>query len=279
MLLFIADSASHDEKYDKAHEYIDKAKELFPEDTRVYQSSALLWMKEKQYEKAMAQVEEGIKKVSGAKATELLIFKEELQLQAADVKGARQTIEDLQKNRNLRPEVFDYFEARTQLVEGKWFEASEALNKLRPKIGDFGRDRVMEVDFSLGLCYERLGRLDLAQDQYELVLQTDPQNEPAQSGLQRVRNQMGVDSKGQKWRRSMEQGYRGRNEEAERSAGYRQAQQDAGGHCEEAQLGSRDGQVDQGSNRNDARGLRRGRQAAGRGEPSIAEKFGGDESR
>lgn len=195
VLLFSADSASHDEKYDKAHEYIEKAKKLFPEETRVYQSAALLEMKEKHYDKALAQVEEGIKKVSGAKATELLFFKEELQIPAADIKGARETIEDLQKNRNLRPEVLDYFNARILLAEGKWFEASEALSKLRAKIADFGRDRVMEVDFSLGLCYERLGRLDLAKDQYELVLQTDPQNEPAQSGLQRMNAQMGVDQK------------------------------------------------------------------------------------
>ncbi len=197
-LLFIADSASHDEKYDKAHEYIDKAKKLFPDETRVYQSAALLEMKEKHYEKALAQIEEGIKNVTGSKATELLVFKAELQLPAQDIKGARQTIDDLEKNSNLRPEIFDYFEARLMLTEGKWFEASEALNKLRPKIADFGRERVMEVDFSLALCYERLGRPDMAADQYELVLQTDPQNEPAIAGRQRVRAQIGLDQKDSK---------------------------------------------------------------------------------
>ncbi len=197
-LLFISDSASHDEKYDKAHEYIDKAKKLFPDEVRVYQSAALLEMKEKHYDKALAQIEEGIKNVSGTKATELLVFKVELQLPAQDIKGARQTIDDLEKNSNLRPEIFDYFEARLLLTEGKWFEASEALNKIRPKITDFGRERVMEVDFSLALCYERLGRPDMAKDQYDLVLQSDPQNEPALAGKQRVSAQIGLDQKGNK---------------------------------------------------------------------------------
>src|SRR5262249_29213726 len=51
-LLFAADSASHDEKYDKAQEYIDKAKKLFPTEVRVYTSAALLEMKQKHYDKA-----------------------------------------------------------------------------------------------------------------------------------------------------------------------------------------------------------------------------------
>ena len=121
----------------------------------------------------------------------MLFFKAELQIPAQDVKGARQTIEELQKMRNLRPEVVDYFNARILLAEGKWFEAMEALNKLRSQMSQFGRERAMEVDFGLGLCYERLGRFDQAHDQYELVLQQDPSNEPAKAGAMRVAGMMG----------------------------------------------------------------------------------------
>ena len=143
------------------------------------------------YDRAMAEIEEGMKKVAGSKALELLFFKAELQIPAQDVKGARQTIEELQKMRNLRPEVVDYFNARILLAEGKWFEAMEALNKLRSQMSQFGRDRAMEVDFGLGLCYERLGRFDQAHDQYELVLQQDPTNEPAKAGTLRVAGMLG----------------------------------------------------------------------------------------
>ncbi len=194
-LLFIAETASVDEEFDKAREYIDKAKKLHPDEVRIYRAAALLEMKDKHYDKAMAQIEEGIKNVSGPKTMELLFFKAELQIPQLDVKGARQTIGDLQKLRNLRPDVIDYFEARILLAEGKWQDASEALNKLRSKVVDFGRERVMEVDYSLGLCYERLGKPDLARDQYELVVQQDPQNEPALAGIQRVDAQRGVAAK------------------------------------------------------------------------------------
>ncbi len=197
VLLFVADTASHDEKYDKAHEFIDKAKKLHPDDVSVYRSAALLNLKEQHYDKSLAQIEEGLKHVSGSKTMELLFFKAGLQIQAQDVKGAKQTIEDLQNIRNLRPEVIDYFDARILLTEGKWFEASEAFNKLRSTISDFGRERVLEVDYSLGLCYERLGRPDLAKEQYKLVIQSDPQNEPALAGVKRVDAQIGVEANDQ----------------------------------------------------------------------------------
>jgi tetratricopeptide (TPR) repeat protein len=195
-LLFMADVAARDKDYAKAQGYIDAGKKDHPGEVRLYQAAATLEMKQQNegkpeerkthYDRAMAQIEEGRKKVQGSKALELLFFKAELQIPAADVKGARETIEELQKMRNLRPEVVDYFNARILLAEGKWFQASEALNKLRSQMGDFGRERSMEVDFDLGICYERLGKYDLANDQYELVLQQDQQNEPAKAGVARI---------------------------------------------------------------------------------------------
>ena len=179
VLLFMADAASQNENYEKAREYVDKAKKLHPEETRIYQASALLDVKDKQYDKALAQIDEGIKNVSGSKKMELLFFKVELQIPQGDIKGARQTIGDLRGIRNLNNDIIDYFEARLLMAEGNWFAASEAFNKLRPKVAAFGPQRVMEVDYSLGLCYERLGRPDVALDQYELVLQQDPENAPA----------------------------------------------------------------------------------------------------
>ena len=145
------------------------------------------------YDKAVAQIDQGLKKVSGAKAMELMFFKAELQIPAQDVTGARQTIRELSERRNLRPEVLDYFKARILLAEGKWHEAAEALNRIRSQMADFGRDRAMEVDYSLGLCYERLGQFDLAKEKYETVLQQDPQNEPAKAGFARVNNARGVE--------------------------------------------------------------------------------------
>jgi cellulose synthase operon protein C len=195
-LLFAVDGAAKDEKYDKAQEYVDKAKKLYPDEARVYQVAAVLEMqqqakapaeeKQAHYDKALAQLDEGIKKLPQGKAIQLLLVKAEIQLPAQDVKGARQTIRELQANKNLRPEFIEYLEARILLAEGKWFQASEALNKIRPIMADFGKEKAMEVDYSLALCYERLGRLDMAKAQYEAVLTQDPTNAPALAGVQRT---------------------------------------------------------------------------------------------
>ena len=193
-LLFMADLASRDKDYDTARQYIEKGKKSHSKEVHFYKAAAALAMQQKNYEKAIAEIESGMKAMEGQKALDLLIFKAELQIPANDVKGARQTIEDLNKVRNLRPEVIEYYEARILLAEGKWFEAMEAFNRLRSRVEDFGRARVAEVEFNLGLCYERLNRLELAREQYQLVVQQDPQNAPASAGLERVNRQMGVEA-------------------------------------------------------------------------------------
>ena len=149
VLLFMSDVAAENKEYDKAHEYIDQSQETSSRRCAVVSTSALLEVRQQvatkgdskqHYDKAMSEIEEGMKKVSGAKEMQMLFFKAELQLPANDVKGTKETVEKLKKLKNLRPEVIDYFEARILLAEGKWFQASEALNKLRSKIGDFGRE-------------------------------------------------------------------------------------------------------------------------------------------
>lgn len=199
VLLFMSDVSAENKDYEKARQYLDQAKKLHPEDVQMYQKSALLEVREQvatkgdskaHYEKAMADIEEGLSKVSGTKQMQMLFFKAKLQLPANDVAGTKETVEKLKKLKNLRPEIIDYFEARILLAEGKWQPASEAFTKLRSKIGDFGKDTVAEVDYSLGLCYEHLGKPDLAKDKYETVLQTDPQNEPAKVGILRVTTAM-----------------------------------------------------------------------------------------
>ena len=107
VLLFVVRCRCRGQRVRQGHEYLDKAKKLHPDEVRLYQAAAALEMQQqvaanrrleaKHYDNAMAEIEEGIKKVSGAKAMELLFFKAELQIPASDVKGARQTIEELQK--------------------------------------------------------------------------------------------------------------------------------------------------------------------------------------
>lgn len=193
VLLFMAELASRDEQYDQAAEYLATGKKLHPSDVRFYTAAASLWMKQENYEKAVAEIEEGIKAIKGNNVLQLMGFKVELQIPQKELAGARQTIEDMQKIPNIRPELIDYYDARVMLAEGKWLQAAKALNMLRPKLAGFGAGRTMEIDYNLGLCYEKLGRPDLAIEAYELVLKQDPKNAPAKAGVERSMAQRGLE--------------------------------------------------------------------------------------
>ena len=184
VLLVMADQAAKNKQTDKAREYLATGKKLHPEDPRFYQAAADLESKQEKYTEAMAEIDAGLKAVGTQKGAMLLFYKAELQFHNNDLKGVEQTIQEM-KSAGFRPEFLEWHQARIMLAEGKWFEASEALNRLRPRAGDIG-DLPTQIDYFLGMCYERLGRMDLARNAYELVLAQDPKNETAQAGKQRV---------------------------------------------------------------------------------------------
>ncbi len=175
--------------YEKAQELLEKGRELHPDDIRFYQSLAALATAQQDYDKALAAVNEGLDAVAGTKALYLLQLKSDLQAQARDIEGMRETIDEMRKA-GFPSERIDWTEARMLLVQEKWFEASEALNRLRPRVERF-LDLGAQIDAQLGLCYERLGQYELARDQYNLVLQNYPQNAPAAAGLRRVELRLG----------------------------------------------------------------------------------------
>jgi tetratricopeptide (TPR) repeat protein len=194
VLLFATDVAAQDKDFDKARQYLTTAKKLHPKEARIYQRAASLEMQQGKFDKAMAELDEGVKAVGGSAAMNLMFVKARLQLESGDLKGAHQTVDDMQQVRKLLPEVSDYFDALFLVAENKWFEGAEALSKLRPRISGFGTDMATEVDFDLALCYERLGRFEQAQQKYEQIVEQNPQNAPAVAGVQRMKLRRGLDS-------------------------------------------------------------------------------------
>ncbi|HEX5471951.1 MAG TPA: tetratricopeptide repeat protein, partial [Lacipirellulaceae bacterium] len=194
VLLFIADIAAADKDFDKASEYLAKAKKLHPKESRIYQRAAGIEMQQNKPDKAMAELDQGVKAVGGSAAINLMFVKARLQLESGNVKGARQTVGDMQQSRKLSPEISDYFDALFLLADNKWYEAAEALSKLRPRISGFGPEMTTEVDYDLGLCYERLGRFEQAQQKYEQIIEQNPQNAPAVAGVQRMKLRRGLDA-------------------------------------------------------------------------------------
>lgn len=191
VLLLAADVAAQEKDLEKARQYLATAKKLYPKESRLYQRAAGLEMQDGKVAQAKAELDAGAKATSGAAAINLLFVKARLQIESNDLKGARQTIEDMQKVRKLLPEVSEYFDAMFLVAEGKWYLAVEALNRLRPRVGIFGKDMAVEVDFDLALCYERLGRYAQALQYYDQIVREFPQNAPAVAGVQRTKAMLG----------------------------------------------------------------------------------------
>ena len=147
-------------------------------------------MLDKKYEDALAIVDSGIKAVPSDEALGLLYAKSELQFQANDIAGVRKTADVMRKS-GFRPGFVEWVDARILLAEEKWFDASKALYELQPKMADYGPAVTDQIAVQLGLAYEKSGRLDLAEDTYDVVLQHNPANDPAKAGKQRVRAMKG----------------------------------------------------------------------------------------
>src|SRR5262249_19148783 len=118
VLLFVTDIAAGEKNYDKAREYLASAKKLHPKEGRIYQTSSNLELQRGKFDDATKEIDEGVKAVGGSAAVNLLFVKAKLQIDRNDIKGARQTLDDMQKERKLPPEILDYFDALIMVAEG-----------------------------------------------------------------------------------------------------------------------------------------------------------------
>jgi cellulose synthase operon protein C len=197
VLQAMASHLAQAEEYDEAKKYLEKGKKLHPKDVSFYQLGAEVEIMKKDYDAAMQQIEDGLKTIGTKEANMLLLVKANLQLNANDLKGVQDTI-DLMKKEEFRSEFPDWFTARILLAESKWFQASEALSRLRSRVANarsMGLLNLQEIDYFLGLCYERLGKQEMAYDQYELVVQQNPEHEMAKAGKTRTAAMIGLDNK------------------------------------------------------------------------------------
>jgi tetratricopeptide (TPR) repeat protein len=183
-----ADEDPKPEDFDASLALLEQGKQRDPENVRFYQAAAEIEIKRRDYDAALAQIDEGLEKIDPKKGAILLLSKADLQLNEEDLKGIDQTIEDM-KRHGFRPEFTDWYAARKMLVEGKWYPAAQRLSDLRPRVADDPNSwplNLLDIDFYLGLAYEKQGKRELARDQYQLVLDADPENTAALAGKQRV---------------------------------------------------------------------------------------------
>jgi tetratricopeptide (TPR) repeat protein len=187
-VVLIASEMSIAEKdFDRSKELLDEALEHFSEDHRIHRDLAYWSLQQNNREQAMKRIEAGLE-VSEEK-TELRYLRARLLLDAGEVDKARESIQDLE-NTKLLPHYYRYLTGRLAVLDKKWLDAANILEKVRPLMAGDSRT-VMEIDRNLGVCYEQLKQPDRALESYDAVLQANPGDLQAYYAKARVLDALG----------------------------------------------------------------------------------------
>jgi tetratricopeptide (TPR) repeat protein len=158
-------------------------------DFRLYNELIRLEFAEDKLDAARALVEQGLKELPNNldllyALAEMHVLKgdqESLAEASENLKRLRSTNFDVSGRRNSAPRL-DYLEARIRIRGGKWGEAGQMLQKLRPELTS--RSQALEVPCLLLLaqCYEKIGNPEQALLAYRQVQKLDPLSIPAHYG-------------------------------------------------------------------------------------------------
>ncbi|MCA9232112.1 MAG: tetratricopeptide repeat protein, partial [Planctomycetales bacterium] len=181
--------AMADEDFDAAKEFYSKGLELHPDNLEFYQLLAQTEARRDEIDSALAVLNRGIERAGERNSIGLLMLKIKLLFVKNDLTAVSKEVDALSKIRGinlstLQP-LIDYQRARIKWQEKKWIEASKELNRVRPLLFGFPAEQA-DAGVLLASAYEQLGKLDLALQAYELVLQSQPQNAPALAGKSRI---------------------------------------------------------------------------------------------
>ncbi len=174
----------NEKKTTEARELLLQIGKDHPEVPATYQYLASLELTDKKYDEALEWLDKGVKATKGGAAQFLQFTKARLQLDRADQEGAKESIDELARNERFNPQQLAYLKARQLVIEEKWYEASQEFAKLQT--GFSGSDLAEELNYLLGLCYEKIGQFEKAKECYELVVQANPENQLGTLGLMRI---------------------------------------------------------------------------------------------
>lgn len=174
-----------DSAYEEATQLLEKSLETNPESTILYQALAGIAARRGDVEAAKAWFDRGIENVSDQSKLSLRFYKAKMLLHTGDLDQSREELAILRESRGVRAVLLDYLDARMLAAENQWFQAAEAFEELRTALsGDV--ELTNELNFFLGLCYEKLSQFDKSLAAYDLALQADATNKMAAFGRSRV---------------------------------------------------------------------------------------------
>ncbi|HEX3997312.1 MAG TPA: tetratricopeptide repeat protein [Pirellulales bacterium] len=179
VILVAAQSAIIEKKFDECQAILNRGLELYPTNVSMYRQWAILKSTEGKLGDAATQVEAGLKRMPDN--PELLWMLCEIKLQQRDVAGARATLGALRNTKYAKP-LIDLMDGRVLLFEGKWREAAQEFERLRPLLAQ-SPENTKQIDLYSAQCYGQLGEYDKQLDASQRVAQTDPTSYQAQVGI------------------------------------------------------------------------------------------------
>ena len=144
---------------ERAEEYLSEELPKHDDISRFYLELSEISELRGDRDRSMDWVTKGLEKIP---AEHMLLFrKTELEMGQGDIETARESIETLTKS-GVLPEWTDYLTARAHMMDRKWAQAGEILEKARPRLIRTNPNMMTQIDVHLGTIYERLGQWDRA---------------------------------------------------------------------------------------------------------------------
>lgn len=188
ILLELSRQARVKKDFELAEEYLQKGLDEGADNWRFYSGLAMLERVKGDYQSGIAKVEEGLDKVDEKFHPFLLLNKADMLIGAGDLDGAKKTIRRIDSLIDIKLPQVKLYEARLMAAENQWYEASRALEDVRPELaGDSGL--LNETDLLLGMAYKQIGANEKALKIYEGLQRrlptANPQVDLAVADLQR----------------------------------------------------------------------------------------------
>lgn len=174
--LFAALAAQNAGNLDKAVMYVEKARLISAKEPRVYSAAARLAIIKSDPDRAIELLKQGL--LAKSNDIDLLWALGFLQINRGDLAAAKKTIMDLGQISSDGRACAKYLEGRILLQQGDVIPHDDQpgaityFEELRPQLLERPRLRQLN-DFSLGVCYDRVGYLDQRIAAYRRALQQD----------------------------------------------------------------------------------------------------------
>ncbi len=169
-------------RYERAHECLNKARELSKQLVDVPQNPYLIDFGI-QLADAEGKPETALDILQGDVADDPQNLSKRMKLferllKSGKMEEAKKEIEKLREIKKLPPAIIGFFEATIEISEEKWERAKSKLELARPTIAAFQQPQLnVYVDRQLALCYGKLGQIDKQFESFTNAISQAGENE------------------------------------------------------------------------------------------------------